>query len=217
MIEIEDIFKIIYNFDVNLLVLMTAFPLSYFFGFFVCCVGVLNFYGASYFVWLFSYYVRSIPLVVILVFFYFGLSGTVLGFDPAYIAIFVFSLYYTAILAEKFRSAFLQIGEQSFGMGFALGFTRRKVLFHVFLPQAAIVSLPAAANASLGMLKDTAILSAISVMDAITSAKSISSISFNVVGPYIVLYFLFLFAYVVLFLFVSWIGRHLHHRYGLVP
>ena len=214
MDDISSLIKIFINFKVNLLVLLISFPLSYTMGFLLASLiftlpkrpADIFFFG--------SYLVRSIPIVVQLVFFYFGFSTIGINLRPEFIAVFVFTIHYGAIFAEKFRSSFISVGQAVYDVGFTLGLRRIIVLKEIFFPQIFIQSFPAASNAIQGMIKDTAIISAISIMDAITTAKSISSITFNFVWPFSVMYLCFLGSYVLLTLILNTIQKNLDRRFG---
>lgn len=212
----SDLLSIFINFQVNLYVLLSAFPIAYLVGFIFASLGYATTGKINQTLSSSTFLVRGTPLVVQLVAVYFGLPFFGIYLSAEFIAISVFAVHYGAILAEKFRSSFLSLGKSAFKAGFALGMQRYQIFRWIFLPQVLITSLPAASNAAQGMLKDTAILSAISIMDAITTAKSISSITFNFFWPFLTMYACFVLSYLTITLFLNKVQQYIGVRYGQV-
>lgn len=214
MDNISSAISIFINFKVNLYVLVISFPLSYVIGLTVASLIFISSERMASILCAASYLIRSTPLVVLLVVLYFFFSPFNFNLSPESIAVLVFSIYYGAIFTEKFRSSFISVGRVVFEVGFTLGINRYVVLKEIFFPQILIQSFPAASNAIQGIIKDTAILSAISIMDAITTAKSIASITFNFMWPFLVMYFCFSITYVSFTLLLNIVQKHLDRRFG---
>ena len=112
------------------------------------------------------YVVRGVPLMILALFLYFGV-GAVLGirFNPLVAAIIALTINASAYMAEIFRGGIqaIDIGQTEAARSLGLGYltTMRKVI----LPQAIKIMIPAFLNQFITTLKDTSILSVISVRE----------------------------------------------------
>ena len=214
MSDFGSMISIFSNFKVNLYILTVSFPLSYVIGLIVACLIFTTSERMASTLCAVSYLIRSTPLVIKLVVLYFCFSPFDFHLSPEIISVFVFAFHYGAILAEKFRSSFMSVGRTAFEVGFTLGIERYVVLKKIFFPQILIQSFPASSNAIQGMIKDTAILSSISIMDAITTAKSIASITFNFIWPFLMMYLCFSVTYISSTLLLNVFQEKLDSRFG---
>ncbi len=132
---------------------------------------------ATFYVWVF----RGTPLVVQLVFFYFGLSVTkiftwpdqsIFGFSlegAIQAGIFALGVNEGAYMSEIVRAGILSIdpgqGEAAKALGMPYGLTMRRII----LPQAARVIIPPLGNEFNNMLKTTSLLFVLSVEELYTT------------------------------------------------
>ena len=131
----------------------------------------------SFYVWVF----RGTPLIVQLVFFFFGLSVTkiytwpavtIAGFtiDGAIQAgIFALGVNEGAYMAEIVRAGILSIDPGQTEAAKALGMTYGKTMRRIVLPQAARVIIPPLGNEFNNMLKTTSLLFVLSVEELYTT------------------------------------------------
>lgn len=112
------------------------------------------------------YIIRGIPLMILGLFLYFGVSA-VLGirFDPLLASIIVLTINASAYMAEIFRAGIqaIDIGQTEAARSLGLGYL--KTMKKVVLPQAIKIMIPAFLNQFITTLKDTSILSVISVRE----------------------------------------------------
>jgi polar amino acid transport system permease protein len=133
-------------------------------------------YVAYFYIWVF----RGTPLVVQLVFFYFGLSVTriyawpdvtigPLNIEGAVQAgIFALGVNEGAYMAEIVRAGILSIDTGQAEAARALGMTYGKLMRRIVLPQAARVIIPPLGNEFNNMLKTTSLLFVLSVQELYT-------------------------------------------------
>jgi His/Glu/Gln/Arg/opine family amino acid ABC transporter permease subunit len=115
---------------------------------------------------------RGLPTIVILFLAYFGLPsiGITVSDNPIVVGVVALSFNLAAYLSEVFRAAILAIDPGQMEAALSFGLSRRQGYVRVVLPQALLVAVPTLGSFLIGLLKDTSLLSFISV----TSAVSIS-------------------------------------------
>jgi polar amino acid transport system permease protein len=140
--------------------------------------------------WLIRGYVeiwRGTPLLLQLFILYYG--GPSLGFTPsAYLAgVLGMSLYTGAYLSEIFRGGFDAVPPGQIEAARMLGFTRLKIVRHIEVPQMLKLVVPPTTNQMISIIKESAVLSVITVPELTLTTTSIVSETFNVVEPYLLL------------------------------
>lgn len=127
--------------------------------------------------WLAAGYIetmRGIPLLVLLLFIYFGLQGVVGArwrIPEFWAAAAAFGLCYGAYLAEVFRAGVESVDAGQTEAARALGLSSSQTLLHVVLPQAVRNILPALVNESVALLKDTSLASVIAIPEITQRAR----------------------------------------------
>lgn len=101
---------------------------------------------------------RGTPLMLQIVFVFFGLPYIGITFDRFPAAIIAFTLNYAAYFAEIFRSGIASVDEGQYEGARVLGFSKRYTFFRIILPQAIKVVLPTMANEVITLVKDTALV-----------------------------------------------------------
>ena len=107
------------------------------------------------------YILRGTPLLLQLMFVYFGLPllpgvGKFLVFDRFVAACIAFGLNYAAYFAEIFRGGLLAIDKGQYEASKVLGLTKFETMTRVVIPQMIRVCLPSISNETITLLKDTA-------------------------------------------------------------
>jgi len=112
------------------------------------------------------YIVRGIPLMILALFLYFGV-GSILNirFNPMVAAIIALTINASAYMAEIFRGGIqaIDVGQTEAARSLGLGYL--KTMVKVILPQAIKIMIPAFLNQFITTIKDTSILSVISVRE----------------------------------------------------
>lgn len=110
--------------------------------------------------------VRSIPLLMVLFWFYFGLP-ILFSSPPSPIlsAVLALIFYATAYQAEYIRSGLQSTGRGQIDAARSLGFSRIQTLFLVTLPQAHKKMLPCYASYFISLFKDTSALYIVGLVD----------------------------------------------------
>nr|WP_307989438.1 amino acid ABC transporter permease [uncultured Niameybacter sp.] len=101
---------------------------------------------------------RGTPLLLQIVFVFFGLPLIGVTFDRLPAALVAFSLNYAAYFAEIFRGGIASIDKGQYEGSEVLGLSSRETFFHIIFPQAFKRVLPPVANEVVTLVKDTALV-----------------------------------------------------------
>jgi polar amino acid transport system permease protein/cystine transport system permease protein len=116
---------------------------------------------------------RAVPVLTQLFIIYFGLTEIGIRLDPLPSAIVGFGLNGGAYLTEVFRAGIQSIHQGQMEAAQMLGMTRLAALRIVVLPQAMRVVLPPLGNFVIGLLKDTALASAVAAPELMFQARTL--------------------------------------------
>jgi cystine transport system permease protein len=128
---------------------------------------------------------RGTPLLVQLFVIYYGLPGIGIEFTPVTAGILALSLNAGAYLSESLRGAILGVGKGQWNAGFSLGLTYPQTLGLVILPQALRTAVPAMSNTLISLIKDTALVSVITVTELMLVTKELISVTFRPLPLYV--------------------------------
>ncbi|HUJ58703.1 MAG TPA: ABC transporter substrate-binding protein/permease [Kofleriaceae bacterium] len=117
---------------------------------------------------------RGTPVLLQLFVLYYGLAPYY-SFSPVTAAILGLGLNYGAYEAEVYRGALLAIPRGQTEAAKALGLSPRQTLAHVLLPQALRVALPPMTNDFVSLLKDSSLVSVITVIE-LTKRMTIAAV-----------------------------------------
>lgn len=118
---------------------------------------------------------RGTPLLLQIVFVFFGLPIIGIVFDRFPAAIIAFSLNYAAYFAEIFRAGISSIDEGQYEGAKVLGFPQKYIFFRIILPQAIKRILPAVANEVITLVKDTALVYVVGLDELLKVGKIVSN------------------------------------------
>ncbi|GER68282.1 amino acid ABC transporter permease [Weizmannia acidilactici] len=157
------------------------------------------------------YVMRGTPLLLQLMFICFGLPllpviGQYLVLDRFIAASLGFILNYAAYFAEIFRGGLLAIDRGQYEAAQVLGLNKWQTTTKVILPQMFRIAIPAVANESVTLVKDTALLYAVAVPELLHYAETAVNRDFTVV-PFFVAAVIYLLMTMVLTLFFKWLER----------
>jgi polar amino acid transport system permease protein len=122
---------------------------------------------------------RGTSLVVQLFWLYYALPLVGISFDPVTTGIVGLALNTGAYGSEIVRGALLAVPVQQHEAARALNFGRVHTLLHITMPQAIVEMMPAFGNLAIQNLKDTALVSLISIADLTFQAQSLRNITLN--------------------------------------
>jgi len=154
--------------------------------------------------------VRSIPLLVLILWIYYGLPiMTGISFSPFVSGIIALSISESAFQAEIFRAGINSIKKAQWEAGSSLGLNFFKRLRLVILPQAIKNILPALGNQFVYVLKMSSLVSIIGIGDLTRKANELVVTTYR---PLEIYTFLIL-EYLILILVVSFFVRKLEKKF----
>ncbi|WP_409177393.1 amino acid ABC transporter permease [Brevibacillus fortis] len=190
-----------------LIAILASIPL----GFLITLMANSSNRGLSWFAHTYVYVMRGTPLLLQLLFFVFGLPllpviGEYLVMDRFVAACLGFVLNYAAYFAEIFRGGLLSIDKGQYEAAQVLGFSKWQTTNKIILPQMFRVALPAVANESITLVKDTALLYAVAVPELLHFAQTAVNRDFTIV-PFFIAGIIYLLMTLLLTLFFKWLER----------
>jgi His/Glu/Gln/Arg/opine family amino acid ABC transporter permease subunit len=153
---------------------------------------------------------RGIPVLTQLFALYFGLAQFGLRLNPLTVAILGFGLNGGAYVTEMFRAGLDSVPKGQMEAAFMIGMTQIRALRYVVLPQAMRVALPPLANFGVGLLKDTALASAVAAPEISFYARNLVTRTY-LSGP---IYVLVALMYIGMSLPLSHLAQRLEQRFG---
>lgn len=136
-------------------------------------------------------FVRGTPVLIQLFFVYFGAPQIGLTISPVTSAIITLSINGAAYMAEVVRSGLMAVPPGQKLAARALGLGRFQVFRFVVWPQAFRIAIPSLVNSAVALLKDTALISVISVAEVVRQAQSIISVTYNPMKFYFIVALMF--------------------------
>ncbi|WDF81684.1 amino acid ABC transporter permease [Lacticaseibacillus pabuli] len=139
---------------------------------------VLNIYT-----WIF----RGTPLLLQLIFVFYGLPTIGVVFDRGSAVIFAFVLNYAAYFAEIFRGGFQAVARDQFEAATVLNMTRWQTLRYVIIPQVVKIVMPSIGNEVINLIKDSSLVYVIGLGDLlragnIATARDVTLVPLVLVG-----------------------------------
>ncbi|WHY01724.1 amino acid ABC transporter permease [Neobacillus sp. DY30] len=159
------------------------------------------------------YVMRGTPLLLQLLLICFGLPmlpvvGEYLVLDRFVAACLGFVLNYAAYFAEIFRGGLLAIDKGQYEASQVLGLSKWQTTTRIILPQMFRVTLPAIANESVTLVKDTALLYAVAVPELLHYAQTAVNRDFTIVP-----FFIAGIIYLIMTLVLTFIFKGIERRY----
>lgn len=183
--------------------------------------------GASGYIWFF----RGTPLLVQLLFWYnlaalypvisVGLPGVHLNANqlitPLTAAILGLGLNQAAYQSEIVRAGIISVDHGQVEASGALGLTRGQTMRRIVLPQAMRVIIPPTGNETIGMLKNTALVSVLAVPDLLYSAQIIYNRTFQPIPLLLVACIWYIVVTTVLSIGQFYVERHFARGNHVLP
>ncbi|GGC74278.1 amino acid ABC transporter permease [Undibacterium terreum] len=128
---------------------------------------------------------RGTPLLVQIFVIYYGLPSIGLEFSATSAGILALSLNAGAYLSESIRGAIQGVSRGQWAASFSLGLTYAQTLRYVIVPQALRVAVPSMSNTLISLIKDTSLVSVITVTELMLATKEVIATTFRPLPLYI--------------------------------
>ncbi|MCI4621072.1 amino acid ABC transporter permease [Priestia megaterium] len=163
-------------------------------------------------------FMRCTPLLVQLFLVYFGLPQLLLlvhidinSWSRVTFLVIAFSLHTAAPLSEVIRSAYLSIDKGQFEAAYSIGMNYFQSLRRIILPQAFVAALPNLGNATISLLKDTALAFSIGIIDILGQVRLILGNNYGIgmFEIYVTISLVYWSMCIVIEIIVSYLEKHL--------
>jgi len=128
---------------------------------------------------------RGTPLLVQMFVIYYGLPSVGIEFTPVTAGILALSLNSGAYLSESLRGAILSVAKGQWSASYSLGMGYAQTLRHVIMPQALRVAVPSMSNTLISLIKDTSLVSVITMTELMLSTKEVIAATFQPLPLYL--------------------------------
>lgn len=172
----------------------------------LCAIGKLTkFAPLKWILEIYTWLFRGTPLLLQLMFFYYGLQILGIELSREMAAYLTFIVNYGAYFTEIFRAGIQSIDKGQYEASKALGMNYRMTMKRIIIPQAVKVILPPTGNEAVTLIKDTALVSVIALADILRNAKSVVSRTVSVEGYIVaaVLYLIMTFVIINIFKYIE--------------
>ena len=154
---------------------------------------------------------RGTPILVILFLLYYGgpSFGLVLGADP--VGILGLGFYGAAYFAEIFRAGFQSIPKGQIEAARMVGLPRAHIVRRIQIPQMLGLVLPPSVNQVIILVKESAVLSIITVGELTMNATQMANETFAVVEPFLAIALLYWLLIELIARSGRWMERRVRH------
>ncbi|BCQ52635.1 ABC transporter permease [Burkholderia gladioli pv. gladioli] len=154
---------------------------------------------------------RGTPLLVQIFVIYYGLPSLGISLDPTPAGVIALSANVAAYMSESMRGAILGIESGQWLASYSLGLSWGQTLRYVIGPQALRIAVPSLSNSLISLIKDTSLVSVITVTELLRSAQEIIASTYQPLP----LYLAAAAVYWVLCQVLEWVQRWWERRLAL--
>ncbi|MFO7750687.1 MAG: amino acid ABC transporter permease [Desulfobacteraceae bacterium] len=153
--------------------------------------------------WTYVELIRNTPLLVQIFVFYFVISP-VLGISAFFSAVIALGLFEGAYASEIIRSGIVSIPRGQFEAARSIGLSPKMTYIKIIIPQMLMQTLPMLAGQSVSLVKDSALVSTISIYDLTMQGQKIVSETFLTFEIWFAVAFCYLVVNAGLSLLIRW-------------
>ncbi|MCQ9727632.1 amino acid ABC transporter permease [Pseudomonas aeruginosa] len=128
---------------------------------------------------------RGTPLLVQIFVLYYGLPSVGIECTPVTAGILALTLNVAAYLSESMRGAILGIDKGQWEAGLSVGLTWGQTLWNIITPQALRLAVPSLSNSLISLIKDTSLISVITVTELMLATKEVIAETFQPLPLYL--------------------------------
>ncbi len=177
--------KFIDGFIITIVISFFALILSFIIGLFFAYAQNSKLIPLRFFARFYIELIRGTPLLVqILIFFYVFANN--LGFENRYIVgTIILALFAGAYVSEIIRAAIESVDYEQYETAISLGMTNIQMYIYVIFPQAFKRMLPALTGQFASIIKDSSLLSIISIREFTMNAQEVNAYTYSTLESYI--------------------------------
>lgn len=126
--------------------------------------------------------VRGTPVLIQLFFIFYGLPAMGIRFSPFWAGVVGLGMNYAAYEAENYRAGFISVPHTQMDAALGLGMSRWQAVRHVIAPQAFRVVLPPVTNDFISLLKDSSLVSIITMVELTKTYQMLAITYYDYLG-----------------------------------
>ncbi|WP_339304587.1 amino acid ABC transporter permease [Paenibacillus sp. FSL R5-0519] len=192
--------------QVSIIALVGSFILGAILAIFrISPVKPLNWIGTA-----FVEFIRNIPLLLVVFFFYLGLPALGISLDGFVSGTLGLTIYTAAFIAEAIRAGIQTVPRGQLEAARSSGLSYVQAMNLIILPQAIKIVLPSIGNQFINLVKNSSILAVVAGMDLMYFADLVNSDTFQPLSVYTVVALF----YLVLTLPLSFLVHYMERRFG---
>ena len=153
---------------------------------------------------------RGTPILILLFIIYYGGPSIGLTLEAETVGVFGLGFYGGGYFAEIFRAGFQSIPPGQIEAARMLGIPRRAIVVRIQIPQMLTLIIPPSTNQVIILIKESALLSIITVAELTKNTTQMVNETFAVVEPYVAVALL----YWLIVESVAFAGGRLERRFG---
>ena len=160
---------------------------------------------------------RGIPLIAVL---FFGqlliplFLPVGVEIDRVWRAIFAFTLFVSAYIAEDIRGGLQSIPNTQIEAANSLGLKQHQIIRFILIPQALRIALPALTNQSIGLFQNTSLMAILGLVELLGVGRSILA-NPEFIGQYIEVYVWLASVYWLVCTIMALLARHLEQKMAI--
>jgi len=128
---------------------------------------------------------RGTPLLVQIFVIYYGLPSVGIEFEPVTAGVLALTLNVAAYLSESLRGAIAGVDRGQWDAALSLGLSWWQSMRFVVAPQALRLAVPSLANSLISLIKDTSLVSVITVSELMMTTKDLIAQTFQPLPLYL--------------------------------
>ncbi|HEY6233832.1 MAG TPA: amino acid ABC transporter permease [Candidatus Elarobacter sp.] len=130
-------------------------------------------------------FLRNIPLLVQLFFLFFALPSIGIRLPAFACGVLALGVYTSAFVAEAIRSGIAAVPKGQLEAGLSSGMRYATAMRMIVLPQAITKTIPPLGNTTLNLIKNSSLVSTVSVLDILGTANLLGARSFQYVPMFV--------------------------------
>ncbi len=160
---------------------------------------------------------RAIPLIAVL---FFGqlliplFLPVGIKIDRVWRAIFAFTLFVSAYIAEDIRGGLQSIPNTQIEAAKSLGLSQYQIIQFILVPQALRIALPALTNQSIGLFQNTSLMAILGLVELLGVGRSILA-NPEFIGQYVEVYAWLACVYWIVCTIMAILAKHLERRMAI--
>lgn len=178
-VAVENIGPLLGGLLITVELTLVVIVLSLIFALFVALSGMSRIAPLRWLMKCYLEVMRGTPLFLQLIYVYYVLPSIGIRLGPFSAGVLALTLNYSAYISEVYRGGIQAIARGQHDAAAALGMTHALAMRRIILPQAIRIIIPTLGNYFIGLFKDTALASAISIQELLYTAQVKAALSYQ--------------------------------------